>query len=109
MWYIYWFVDILLDRRFNSPSLRNYIVDTIANAQDGWKVETRVRLSGNQKGNKYKCFKSPSGICYWSLKKAKENGFTGFLSPVGGTPRRSISKKKSFKKKKSKRNKCASN
>ena len=36
-----------------------------------------MRLSGKNAGSKYKCFKSPKGVAYWSIKKAQENGFTG--------------------------------
>ena len=59
-------------------------------------METRVRLSGPNKGNKYKCFKSPSGVAYWSLKKANEAGFPGFFtSPAGSKPGPKLKKKKS--------------
>ena len=64
--------------------LRNYKVDTILNAQEGWKVETRIRISGKQAGSSYKCFKAPTGTCYWSLRKAKENGFKGYASSNSG-------------------------
>ena len=59
-----------------APTVSKYIIP----AQDGWQVETRVRLTGKQQGSSYKCFKSPSGAAFWSIKKATEHGFTGLLS-----------------------------
>ena len=58
--------------------------------QDGWKVETRVRLSGKQQGSQYKCFKSPTGAQYWSIRQAMEHGFTGLESgePLDGRRKR---------------------
>ena len=51
--------------------------------QDGWQVETRVRLQGKQAGSKYRCFKSPSGVSYWSLGTACKAGFSGLVSGEG--------------------------
>ena len=48
--------------------------------QDGWQVETRVRLQGKQAGSQYRCFKSPCGTAYWSLSTATKAGFTGLVS-----------------------------
>ena len=36
-------------------------------------------MSGKLKGNEYRAFKSPSGLTYFSLVKAKQNGFKGWL------------------------------
>ena len=55
------------------------MVDTIENVQDGWKVETRIRMSGKLKGHEYRAYKSPSGLTYFSLKQAQLNGFKGWL------------------------------
>lgn len=48
-----------------------------ATAQDGWKVETRERQAGKTKGSVYRVFISPQNLQFYSLKKAKEAGFSG--------------------------------
>ena len=45
--------------------------------QDGWQVETRQRLGGKHAGGLYRCFKSPDGAVFWSLRKAELAGFKG--------------------------------
>ena len=78
--------------------LRNYEVDSIQKLQDGWKVETRIRLSGKQEGSMYKCFRSPSGAYHWSLKQAKQAGFQGYeRSNSGQFKAQGLVKKKSLK------------
>lgn len=49
----------------------------VAAVQDGWKIETRKRVSGKQQGSTYKVFIPPDGSTkYYSLKKAVlEGGF----------------------------------
>ena len=59
--------------------LRNYSLESLDKAQDDWKVETRLRLSGKAKGTSYKCFRALDGNVYWSIKKAAEAGFKGYL------------------------------
>ena len=83
--------------------LRNYVVDSIQKVQD-WRIETRVRLSGKQEGSVYKCFRSPNGTYYWSLKKAKEAGFEGFQRTNSGqfTAKAGLVKKPSLKKRRGK-------
>ena len=71
--------------------LRNYSLESLDKAQDDWKVETRLRLSGKAKGTQYKCFRAPDGGVYWSIKKAVEAGFKGYLdgsNPDGRTKRK---------------------
>ena len=43
-------------------------------SQDGWKIETRKRLSGKLKGGEYKVFISPCGTKYYSMAKAIAQG-----------------------------------
>ena len=64
------------DIYYESWYLRNYeLVETIALAQDGWKVEVRKRLSGKLAGNLYKVFVSSDGTKHYSMAKAVQGGF----------------------------------
>ena len=55
--------------------LRKFEVVEVADCQDGWKIETRKRLTGKLRGNTYKVFIDGSGSKCYSLSKAVENGF----------------------------------
>ena len=55
--------------------LRKFEVVEIADCQDGWKVETRKRLTGKLRGNTYKVFVDGDGSKFYSLSKALKNGF----------------------------------
>ena len=60
-----------------------------ADVQDGWKIETRKRMSGKLKGSTYKVFLAPSGAKYYSMAKAvQDGGFKRTLSCDGRMKRR---------------------
>ena len=52
-----------------------------ATAQDGWKVETRERQAGKTKGSVYRVYISPQNVQFYSMKKAKDAGFSGEIPP----------------------------
>lgn len=54
---------------------RKFDIIELADGQDGWKIETRKRLTGKLKGSTYKVYISPSSCKYYALTKAQDNGF----------------------------------
>lgn len=52
---------------------RNQVVRT--ESHDGWNVHWFERGSGANKGGSYAKYVSPHGDVFWSLTKAKDNGF----------------------------------
>lgn len=72
---------------------RKFEVIELAGGQDGWKIETRKRLSGKLKGNTYKVFISPNDAKYYALTKAQENGFKPDDTTDGRKRRRNQKKK----------------
>ena len=55
-------------------------------AQEGWKVETRERQAGKMQGSVYKVFISPQNKQYYSMKKAREAGFSGVGEASASNP-----------------------
>lgn len=69
--------------------LRKFEVIAIrATGQDGWKIETRKRVSGKLMGQEYKVFIAPDGTKHYSLTSAaNKGGFKRTKSMDGRTAR----------------------
>ena len=78
------------------------MVDSLQKMQDGWRIETRIRSCGVNKGSQYNVYKDPnSGVSYWSLKAAIKAGFTcGGEVPDGRRKRGADPKEEASKKSK---------
>ena len=79
------------------------VVETIDLAQD-WTIEVRKRLSGKLAGNTYKVFIAPDKNKFYSLAKARANGFAA-TDYVDGRSKKATKAKKALKKLKSKSSK----
>ena len=75
------------------PTLRKFEVIATADAQDGWQIETRKRLSGKMKNYTYKVFIDPHGTKYYSLAKAVQVGFKASAADDGRKTRHQKIKK----------------
>ena len=82
------FCLLLFVHQTSVVELRKFEVIELADAQDGWKIETRRRMSGKMKGQNYKVYISPDGTKYYSLTQACKNGFQASAEHDGRTTRR---------------------
>lgn len=55
--------------------------------QDGWVVETKIRLRGKGRGQTYKVFRAPDGTAYYTVSAALKKGFKGFLDGTCPVPK----------------------